>query len=124
MRMRLRTSIAALGLFTATAEAGPPPRLVVVVAQPYDPRALRQRAMLDSDPAALRERDVVVQTITPETARRARPELGVAADASFAVLLVGRDGGVKLRRDAPVASSVIIALIDTMPMRRAEMRRQ
>ncbi len=120
--MGFRTCVAALGLATTAANAAPPHRLVVVVAAPGDPRALRQHAMLDADLAALRERDVVVQAVTPDAARRDRPELGVAARASFELLLIGRDGGVKLRRDTPVAAKAITALIDTMPMRQAEMR--
>ena len=36
--------------------------------------------------------------------------------------LVGKDGGVKRRSDAPVAMQTIFDQIDQMPMRRAEMR--
>jgi hypothetical protein len=93
------------------------------VGRPDDPRVAQQHAALQSDAAALRERDVVVQDITPERARRERPELGMDAAAVFEVLLVGRDGGVKLRRREPVAAAKISALIDAMPMRREEMRR-
>ncbi len=116
--------LAAGGLVAATARAESPHRLVVVVGRADDPRALRQHAALQQDAAALRERDVVVQALTPTAARRERPELGVASGSAFAVLLVGRDGGVKMRRDAPVAASEIIALIDTMPMRRSEVTRR
>ena len=116
--------LAAGGFVAATAQAGPPHRLVVVVGRTDDPRALRQHAVLEQDAAALRERDVVVQALTPGAARRERPELGVPSGSAFAVLLVGRDGGVKMRRDAPVAASEITALIDTMPMRRSEMTRR
>jgi len=112
----------ALGL-TIGAAAPFPHRLVVVVGQPGDPRGVQQHASLAQDAAALRERDVVVQDITPEAARRERPELGVRSGVAFEVLLVGKDGGVKLRRDKPVAASEIAALIDTMPMRREEMKR-
>jgi len=113
----------ALGLVTVTAVAASPRRLVVVVGQTSDPRATQQHALLAQDAAALRERDVVVQDITPEAARRERPELGVDARVAFEVLLVGKDGGIKLRRDKPVAASEITALIDTMPMRQFEMGR-
>ncbi len=107
----------------AIAAAQPPDRLVVVVARPGDPRINQQHAALERAGDALRERDVVVQDITPETARRQRPELAVGPTTIFEVLLVGKDGGVKLRREQPVAASEIVALIDTMPMRRQEMRR-
>ena len=113
----------ALILTTSTAAAQSLHRLVVIVAEPGDPRAVQENAILARDEAELRSRDVVVQTITPEAARR-RADLDVAPETTFEVLLVGKDGGVKLRSEKPVASSVITALIDTMPMRQEEMRRK
>ena len=107
----------------AISAAAPAQRSVVVVGKPGDPRVGQQCSALERDAAALQERDVVVQTMTPEAARRDRPDLGVKAQTAFEVLLVGKDGGVKLRRETAVAPSEITALIDTMPMRRAEMRR-
>ena len=121
MRFGLGMRVVATGLIAATAAAQSPHRLVVVVARADDARAAQQHAVLMRDAAALRARDVLVQDVTPEAARRDRPELGVGAGATFEVLLVGKDGGVKLRRDAPVATSEITRLIDTMPMRRREM---
>jgi hypothetical protein len=57
---------------------------------------------------------------------------GIAAQG-FEIVLIGLDGGIKLRQDSspekdnlffadPLAE--LYALIDGMPMRRAEMRRQ
>ena len=40
----------------------------------------------------------------------------------FIVLLIGKDGGVKLRREGEVKLGEIFSLIDTMPMRQREMR--
>ena len=114
----------ALGLVAIPASAQSSPRLLIVVGLPNDPRVTEQHAALEHDGAALRERDVVVQDLTPEAARRDRRKLGIGRDATFEVLLVGKDGQVKLRRELPVAASEITALIDTMPMRRDEMRRQ
>lgn len=93
-----------------------------MVGRPDDPRVVQQHAALKHDAAALSERDVVVQDITPESARRERSELGVDSQAAFEVLLIGKDGQVKLRRAKPVAVSELTALIDTMPMRQREMR--
>lgn len=123
MRTKMRIGLMALGLVATTAAAQSPRRLVVVVGQPDDPRVTQQHAALEHAAAALRERDLVVQGITPEAARRERPELGVSSQAAFEVLLVGKDGKVKLRREKLVAASEITALIDTMPMRQNEMRR-
>ena len=40
----------------------------------------------------------------------------------FRVILVGKDGGVKLDRNVAVRSEELFALIDSMPMRRYEMQ--
>ena len=42
----------------------------------------------------------------------------------FAVLLVGKDGGIKLKRQDKTRLEDIFALIDTMPMRQEEMRQK
>ncbi len=39
---------------------------------------------------------------------------------SFAVLLIGKDGGVKVRSDRPLTAAQIFATIDQMPMRQQE----
>lgn len=41
---------------------------------------------------------------------------------AFRVRLVGKDGGVKLDQGTPVSPDELFALIDAMPMRRAEKR--
>lgn len=128
MRIAIRGGVMALGLMAQglmaqAAYAESPYRLVVVVGQPDDLRVGEQHAALERGAAVLHERDVVIQDITPDAARRERPGLGVNSQASFELLLVGKDGEVKLRRDTPVAVSEIAALIDTMPMRQNEMRR-
>ena len=41
---------------------------------------------------------------------------------TFTVLLIGKDGGVKLRRQGRVKLDEIFSLIDAMPMRQREMR--
>lgn len=42
----------------------------------------------------------------------------------FRVVLIGLDGGVKLRRSTIVGRDYLFALIDGMPMRRAEIRQK
>ena len=123
MRMGLRVSVATLGLAAQIANAQSPRRLIVLVGQPNDLRMAQQRMVFEHDMVALRERDVVVQEITPDKARRDRAELGVNPHAAFEVLLVGKDGGVKLRRLAPVEVAEMTTLIDKMPMRQEEMAR-
>ena len=67
----------------------------------------RQLASLDAAKAGLEERDLQVVTRTGAPA--------------FRVRLVGKDGGVKLDQATPLEAATLFALIDAMPMRRAEM---
>jgi hypothetical protein len=115
--------LSAVGFFASASGALSQHRLVIVIGRPDDPLFVRQNEDLAQKSAALKERDVVVQTLAPDDARHARPELRVPPQAAFEVLLIGKDGGVKLRSDKPVAASEIAALIDTMPMRQQEMKR-
>lgn len=66
----------------------------------------RQAAALTAASAGLEERHVEIVTQTAQ---------------AFRVRLVGKDGGVKLDRREPVDVPALFALIDAMPMRRAEM---
>ena len=67
---------------------------------------LQQSAALEASSTGLEERDVKIVTQTGKV---------------FRVRLVGKDGGVKLDRGAPVDVPTLFALIDAMPMRRSEM---
>lgn len=42
-------------------------------------------------------------------------------DSGFEILLIGLDGGVKLRQDEAIETGALFALIDAMPMRRQEL---
>ena len=60
--------------------------------------------------AGLLERDLVVLTTFD--------------DSPFRITLIGKDGGRKLSRSKPVAVQELFGLIDSMPMRQAEMARE
>ena len=47
-----------------------------------------------------------------------------SSTAAFNIKIIGLDGGVKLCSNEPISSNTIIELIDSMPMRMAEMRRK
>ncbi len=109
-------------------EAGPETRLgelrwghrpILVFAEPGDPRLDAQIARFEAERAALEDREnlVIVDTLA-RSALRDR-----FAPAGFTVILVGKDGGEKFRRDAVVDPETLHALIDTMPMRQREMMR-
>lgn len=46
------------------------------------------------------------------------------ASEDFEVLLIGLDGGVKLRQASPFTTKRLFSTIDSMPMRQAEIRKQ
>jgi len=43
---------------------------------------------------------------------------------TFSLILIGKDGGIKLKRDDQVDLSEVFGLIDSMPMRQNEMRQK
>lgn len=93
----------------------------------------RQRTILSGESDGLEERDMAVIVLDGATvqswlgpsvlatADAVRAQLGLPKDR-FSVVLVGKDGGIKLRSADPVAVEQIFALIEGMPMRRREMR--
>ncbi|MFC4213951.1 DUF4174 domain-containing protein [Pseudophaeobacter arcticus] len=73
--------------------------IVVFADSPEDPRFKEQMARLTSEAEALLERDVVVLTdTTPKPASALRKQL---RPRGFMLVLVGKDGGVKLRKPHP-----------------------
>lgn len=62
-----------------------------------------------------------ISVATPAEQQALRKRFHVAPEA-FAVILVGKDGGEKLRSDRPVTWERLQSTIDAMPMRQQEMR--
>ncbi|MDJ0626652.1 MAG: DUF4174 domain-containing protein [Rhodobacter sp.] len=96
-------------------------RPVVVFADtPADPRFQEQMELLLARPGELLERDVVLIVDTDpkagsEIRRKLRPR-------GFMLTLIGKDGGVKLRKPFPWDVREISRSIDKMPMRQQEIR--
>ena len=83
----------------------------------------------------MKERDLVIyrlysdhwlnpdnHRISEEQAKAMYRAFDIDSD-TFSVLLIGKDGGVKMRRDDIVSTREIFQLIDSMPMRQQEMRK-
>ena len=111
-------------------------RIVIVFAGADATEQLaQQRRMLASNPCGLQDRDVLVVTVEDDSvavdgiphhamdADRLRAVFDVP-EQGYVLLLVGKDGGVKLRLKEPVAAEDLFALIDGMPMRQREMQRR
>jgi hypothetical protein len=74
--------------------------------------------ILESEPSSMNSKP-----LASETALSLRKRYKVN-QGEFAVLLIGKDGGIKLNRQNETRLEDIFALIDTMPMRRQEIRQK
>ena len=94
--------------------------IVVFADTPADPAFRQQMAFLAERADALAERDVVVIADTDPAAGSAlRREL---RPRGFMMALVGKDGGVKLRKPFPWDVRELTRTIDKMPLRQQEVR--
>ncbi|MBD8553052.1 DUF4174 domain-containing protein [Rhizobium sp. CFBP 8762] len=110
-------------------------RVLVVFADRTGAMANEQVERLKRVNPGATERDMVLVLIkgnAVQTFPTARASLDASAlrtrlngpdDGSFEVLLIGKDGGIKLRDTKPVATDALFTLIDTMPMRSNETRK-
>jgi hypothetical protein len=112
-------------------------RLLLVFAPgPSDPVFRRfARDLVDHD-SEVRDRDLLVGHIFESGAarlgqRRLGPEEAAelrrrfrAARGRLTVVLIGKDGGEKMRQTDGASLQALFARIDSMPMRQQEMRRQ
>ena len=74
--------------------------------------------ILESDPSSMN-----TNYLDPQAANSLRKKFDVPR-GRFAVILVGKDGGIKLNRREPTQLADVFALIDAMPMRQEEMRQK
>jgi Domain of unknown function (DUF4174) len=94
-------------------------RIIVVFADsPADPRYIEQMDLLNKELAALGERDVLILTDTdPKSLSPIRRQL---RPRGFSMVLIGKDGGVKLRKPRPWSVREISRSIDKFPDRQRE----
>jgi len=110
-------------------------RILVVTAN-SESDSLYQKQMLEFEDReeGLRDRDLIIfsvfrngmsrldQQALHQKSSEAILEKYGSDDSDFRILLIGKDGGVKLGKDSPVMAKDIFGLIDSMPMRQREMR--
>jgi len=84
-----------------------------------DPRFQRQVANLAARSDDMTERDVVILMDTDPGADSALRKMFRPRD--FQILLIGKDGEIKLRRPHPITAEDLNRQIDRMPIRRREM---
>jgi len=120
-----------MSLVDAKAEADPLARyhwksrvLVVLAADAENEAVAEQRRHIESLQSGAAERDLVVLQPLPDSseAKSLRLRFGIKTADPFTVVLVGKDGGAKLRSNSPIGARELADIIDAMPMRREEMR--
>jgi hypothetical protein len=107
--------------------------LVLFSPSEFDASFQSQKQSLASSVEGVLERDLMIleilehgesrvgnQILSGKSVQDIRKRLGVHT-GPFQVLLIGKDGGVKLRSSEPVSMKELFGLIDSMPMRRQEM---
>lgn len=108
--------------------------LIVIANQESDRPVTKQLSNFEDHEEGFRERDLITfylfrngvsrlheQPLHPSSAEDILDQYG-SGKPGFRLLLIGKDGGVKLRKDTPVSVEDIFGLIDSMPMRQREMR--
>ena len=116
--------------------------LLVFAASNGDPRLLEQVRLFARDEDELHQRQVILVPVQLKPGAGSAGGLTRASDlgsmsaaeaavarkrfhvgpGDFTVLLLGKDGGEKLRSHAPIAYATLRDTIDAMPMRQQEMR--
>lgn len=110
-------------------------RLVILVDEGLETEAIRsQFKAIVSKPDELIERDILLFQLTPKTivlSNGEKAKLSVNETYSSlsipknfkGILLIGKDGGIKLKKPFEVNTADIFALIDGMPMRKSEIKK-
>ena len=93
--------------------------VVVLANSTEDVNYKRQIKMLEQDIESLVDRDVIILTDT--TLSPATPLRDALRPRGFALLLIGKDGQIKLRKPFPWSVRELSRAIDKMPMRRQEL---
>ncbi len=84
--------------------------------------AEKQLAIWKEAQAEMEERDLTITVITGNDLLYKKYK--VDSQTEFTVILLGKDGGEKLRTQNLLTTNKLFALIDAMPMRRQEMQKK
>ena len=110
--------------------------LLIFAPSAEDSRLRQQQEILASNADGLLDRDLVILRLLPDSEPRIDNQPAGGVDSAsiyrdfavepgdFRLLLVGKDGTLKLSSDSPVPTARLFDLIDSMPMRQWEMQNQ
>ena len=99
-------------------------RVLLFADKANDTTLMKQKQLLESDKAGCLERDIRIEIyIISQTDKSILKKYNIT-QPHFTFLLIGKDGGIRLRSTKVIPKEQLFALIDVMPMRQDEMRRQ
>lgn len=126
MQVKLISSVFLIVLFASTAKAQSltdykwKKRVLVLVGPKDNAKLIQQQKAFLNFPKELEDRNLVLVHKLNDDAELKKI---LTLDNNFqGVLLIGKDGGIKFSEPFVVTPKKIFDLIDSMPMRRAEMR--
>ena len=111
-------------------------RLLLILVENADHPVYQDQIMeLTRDMAGVEDRRLIVYTIKPnEFATGLKKSAWIPSDdlytnykqleGEFEIILIGLDGGIKLRQAELLKNEKLFAFIDAMPMRRNELRKR
>ena len=108
-------------LLTGILPQGRPARSILLFGNPTQTLLQQQLKLLQTDSNGLAERDLQIKIVRPGDILY--NQFAVPKGQHFTFILVGRDGGEKFRSNQLTTTTQIFALIDAMPMRKAELRK-
>ena len=112
-------------------------RLLLLFASSEEDQAfLTLKKEIDRQAMEVKDRDLLVfyvlergesrlnqERLNPDQALFLKKRLSVPS-GSFTIILIGKDGGEKIRQESPVDLKEIFAIFDAMPMRQQEMKKK
>ena len=112
-------------------------RLLLLFASSEEDQAyLTLKKEIDRQAMEVKDRDLLIfyvlergesrldqKHLSPDQALFLKKHLSVAS-GRFTIILIGKDGGEKIRQESAVDLKEIFAIIDTMPMREQEMKKK
>lgn len=110
-----------LTLLSAYTSSSDKRMLLIFADKASNPALKEQMQALKADTRGLAERDVEIHTYYGDRDIKMFKDKKIRSN--YTVILVGKDGGDKMRVTSPVTLKTLFSTIDEMPMRQAEMAR-
>ena len=114
----------AVSALQGMAQKSPYRRVLIFAPDSTNSAFKEQNSALKRESASCIERDIVIENYVYQLENAAVFKQYQVKKGLFTVLLVGKDGFVKLRSDTALSAQRLFSIIDFMPMRRDEVKQR